>query len=355
MYDPTKTWDQNFSDGPFGDYSNGEVFEPKGEPQYEFLGHKVYLPFGIPAGPLPTSRHVKAAFEKGFDVNVYKTQRSTFFPSNEFPNVLYLDLDGDLTLERAQNPIIGKTETDQPLEKLTITNSFGNPSSGPDFWVEDLKKAVDLQGTGQLLIMSVVGTIQEGFSEDDYFDDFATTAQMATDTGVKAIELNLSCPNVASEGVLCYTPASVEEIVKRTKEKIGNIPLVAKIGYFSHDQQALLVDVVTRMKPYVQAIAAINTLAAPIVNEAGRQALPGTGRLKSGVCGAGIKWAGIDMVKRLVELRGETKSDFEIIGIGGAMTVKDYEDYKDSGADCVMSATGAMWNSNLAQEIKKRY
>ena len=37
------------------------------------------------------------------------------------------------------------------------------------------------------------------------------------------------------------------------------------------------------------------------------------------------------------------------------MTVaKDYFEYKDAGADSVMSATGAMWNPLLAQEIKAK-
>jgi tRNA-dihydrouridine synthase len=31
---------------------------------------------------------------------------------------------------------------------------------------------------------------------------------------------------------------------------------------------------------------------------------------------------------------------------------QDYFDYKKAGADAVMSATGAMWNPNLAHEIK---
>lgn len=353
IYDPQKSWGENFSEGPFGEYADGKLFEEKGEPQHTFLGNKVYLPFGIPAGPLPTSRHVKSAFDKGFDVNVYKTQRSTFFASNAFPNVLYLDLEGDLSLEKASQPIVGKIQTDTSIENLTITNSFGNPSSGPDYWIEDLRKAVTYQKKGQLLIMSIVGTIQEGFGEKEYYQDFADTAKLAVGTGVAAIEANLSCPNVASEGVLCYTPATVEEIVKKIKEAIGDIPLVAKLGYFSSEQQELLEDVIQRMKPYVQAVAAINTLAAPIVNDKGEQALPGKGRLKSGVCGAGIKWAGLDMVQRLAQLRDHTKSDFEIIGIGGVMTPSDYKLYKDVGADCVMSATGAMWNPYLAQEIKK--
>lgn len=353
FYDPSIDYDSNFDNGPVKVYDDTKPYENEGEPKYVVLGKKVYSPFGIPAGPLLNSSYIKYAFERGFDVLCYKTQRSIVTKSNQFPQVLYVDIDGDLTLEKAAEPLIGLTETSKSLTDLSITNSFGNPSRGPEFWVEDLKKAKSYQSDGQLLIMSVVGSIQEGFSEVDYWDDFAATAKLAADAGVEAIELNLSCPNVATEGVLCYTHDAVVEICKRVKEKIGNTPVVAKFGYFSTDQQELLEKIVTDASPFLSAISAINTISAPVVDEAGEQALPGPNRLKSGVCGASIKWAGLDMVTRLKALREKLNLEFEIFGVGGVMTTQDFQAYRKAGADCVQSATGAMWNPHLAQEIKE--
>jgi dihydroorotate dehydrogenase len=366
FYDPAKTFDDNFDNGPFPDVVKAyaelnelnKSDEPK-EPIFTFLGKPVYSRFGMPAGPLPSSKHTSYAFKQGFDIVCYKTQRSVVFPCNDFPNVVYLDVigdgDGDLTLEIASQPLVGHVTIDMPKEKLTITNSFGNPSRGPEFWTADMKQAVAARGKGQFLIASVVGTIQEGFNSQDYYDDFAHTAELAAATGVDAIELNLSCPNVASEGVICYTPDAVLAICKATRAKIGDLPLIAKIGYFSPDQQDLLQKIVTENAQYLDAISAINTISAPIVDEHGEQLLPGVGRLKSGCCGAGIKWAGLDMVKRLAELRTELSLSYEIIGIGGVMTPTDYKDYIDAGADAVQSATGAMWNANLAREIKASF
>jgi dihydroorotate dehydrogenase (NAD+) catalytic subunit len=350
FYDPTKTFDDNFDHGPFPTAEGHEA--EQGEPQSSFLGKPVYAPFGIPAGPLPTSKHVAFAFEQGFDIICYKTQRSVPFACNEFPNVVYLDVVGDLTLEKAAQPIIGLTHSTLPKEKLTITNSFGNPSRGPDFWVEDMKRAVVARGKGQLLIASVVGTIQDGFSAQDYYEDFAHCAELAASTGVDAIELNLSCPNVASEGVICYTKEAVTAICKATKAHIGDVPLIAKIGYFDDTQTDLLEQIIIENAAYLAAISAINTIAAPVVTPDGEQMLPGEGRLKSGCCGAGIKWAGISMVTRLDAIRKKTGLQYEIIGVGGVMTPKDFEDYRAAGADAVQSATGAMWNQSLAHEIK---
>lgn len=352
IYDPLKTFDENFDDGPYGAFSDEQAYQNEGEPQNSFLGFPVYEPFGIAAGPLPTSKHTTGAFRKGFDVVCYKTQRSTTAPCNAFPNVIPVDVEGSVTLEKAAEGLVLRDEFNTNPKELTITNSFGNPSRGPEFWVDDVKKALQGQGKGQLLIVSVCGTIVEGQSQDEYFEDFAKTAKLATDAGVQVIELNLSCPNVANEGIICYTPEAVKAIVDKTRIAVGDKKLVLKFGYFKEEQQVVLEDIMEYLDGKVDAISLINTIPAAVRKKDGTQALPGEGRLVSGLCGAGIKWAGLDMVKRLSTLRKQKGYTFEIIGVGGVMTPEDYKEYRATGADCVQSATGAMWNPNLAQEIK---
>lgn len=352
FYDPIKTYDDNFDDGPTLVSAVDKPYKNKGEPKFSFLGKKLYSPLGIPAGPILNSEYVKYAFERGFDVVVYKTQRSVPFKVNQFPNVLYVDIKGDLTIERAKKPLTASAETNQSSTHFSITNSFGNPSRGPAFWVADTKKAHGYQGKGQLLVSSAVGTIKEGFTNEDYYEDFAVAAGLAKSSGVEAIEINLSCPNVANEGILCYTHDTVVDITRRVKERISNTPLVVKVGYYSPAQQTLLENIMKDISPYIAAISAINTIPAPVVDKNGKQALPGPNRLVSGICGAAIKWAGLDMVKRLAEIRKRIAADYEIIGVGGVMTPNDFHEYSQAGADVVMSATGAMWNPQLAAEIK---
>lgn len=352
IYDPDKTFDDNFDHGPYPSKPDLETYKNTGEPKFKFLGHELYSPFGIAAGSLPTSKHIKYALERGFDVVTYKTQRSVPFSANEFPNVVYLDIEGDLTVEKAAEPQVGHTDTDKPLEKLTITNSFGNPSRGPEFWAEDMKKALSYVGKGQLMVASVVGTIQDGFTQDEYFDDFAKAAKTAVQNGVTVIEMNLSCPNVANEGILCYSPEAVLSVSKKVKAAIGDIPVIAKVGYYTPEQQDLLEKIVAETSEYISAFSLINTIPAAVVDEQGKQLLPGEGRLKSGVCGAGIKWAGLEMVTRMVAIRKKLGLDFEIIGVGGVATPEDFQDYLNAGATIVQSVTAAMWNDRLAEQIK---
>lgn len=361
FYDPNKSYEDNYKEGPFGAFADPDLIGADGkdlrtneEPRYNFLGFKINTPFGIPSGPLLNAKFCEAAFKKGFDVIHYKTRRSSEFPCNPQPNVLFVETNGDLTLEKAKKPLKASRIAPDELSKVSITNSFGNPSPDHEVWQDDMKKAIKSAGSGQLLIASVVGTIKEGFSPEDYYDDFAYASKYAKDAGAKVIEINLSCPNVASEGVLCYSPDADEAIVKKVRTAVGgDVKLLVKLGYFSAEQQELLEDIIKRIDPYIDGISAINTIPAPVVNEKGKQALPGPGRLNAGICGAGIKWAGLDMVKRLNNVRKSKGYDFAIIGVGGVMTHLDFMEYKNAGADIVQSATGAMWNPNLAQEIKE--
>ena len=351
FYDIYKSYEKNFIQGP---KRLKNLKHPKRaliKPKTKFLGIPVNLPFGIPAGPLLNSEFTKEAFNFGFDIIHYKTQRTVSFPSNQFPNVLFVDVNGDLTLKKAEKPLIGNSKTTKKSKDFSITNSFGNPSKGPKFWQNDMRKALKDQKPGQILIASVVGTIQKGFSDLDYYKDFAKAAKLAKQTGVKVIEINLSCPNVANEGILCYSVDACYEIIKLTKKAIGKTPLLVKIGYYSKDQERLLTNIVKKIAPFVAGIGVINTIPAPVVDSNGNQALPGPNRLKSGICGSSIKWAGIDMVKRLAKIRKRLHKSFEIMGVGGVMTPRDYLDYRKAGADAVQSATGAMWNPYLASEI----
>lgn len=206
IYDPSKTFDANVDEGPFPLDTGQPPYKNHGEPAYGFLGHKLYSPFGIGAGSLPTSKHVAFAFQRGLDVVCYKTQRSVVFQANQFPHVVYVDVDGDVTLKKAAQPLVGHDDSDLPPEQLTITNSFGNPSRGPDFWVEDMKRAVAAQGKGQLLIASVVGTIQDGFTQEDYYDDFARTAKLAAGAPACRLSKSTSHARTSPMKASCVTP-----------------------------------------------------------------------------------------------------------------------------------------------------
>lgn len=351
FYDPLKSYEENYTEGPFNGFADGVSVPFEGEAKYDFLGVKVNFPLGIPAGPLLNSKYVLAAFQKGFDLPVYKTVRASEFPCHPFPNVLSVQIEGDLTLEKAKNPLVALPEY---VEPLSITNSFGVPSRPVAVWQEDAKKAVASAGKGQAMIMSFMGTVREGQTADDFVADFAQAAQLSLSTGAKIYEANLSCPNIGNEGLVCYNLDMTERVCAALRTVLGSAPLILKVGYY---QNAADIEELARIaQKYANGISSINTIAAPVVDKEGKQALPGSSvRLRSGVCGHAIKWAGLEMVQRLVEARKKIKGDFVIVGCGGVTVPSDYKEYRDAGADVVMSATGAMWNPYLARDVKMLY
>ncbi len=349
FYDPEKSYEENLELGPFGDFADGKVFVENGEPQYNFFGHKVYAPFGIPAGPLINGKFTLAALDKGFDIVTYKTVRTKKYGAHPWPNVLAVKVVGDLTLEKASEKLLATHDYQEPL---SITNSFGVPSSDPEFWQKDIINVIKNKRKGQIVVGAFQGTKQENSDVAAYVNDFVLAARMLKNIGVEVMEVNFSCPNEGTANLLCFDLVRSKTIAEAIKKEIGEIPLILKIAYFADEN--ILENFVREVGKIVDGISAINTIAGEIVDEKGNQALPGEGRLRSGVCGSFIKWAGLEMVKKLKEIREELGYSYTIIGVGGVMTAEDFFEYRSAGADIVMSATGAMWNPHLAEEIKKR-
>jgi dihydroorotate dehydrogenase (NAD+) catalytic subunit len=348
FYDPEISYEDNLEKGPFGTFADKEVFENTKQPTYDFFGYAVHTPFGIPAGPLINSNYVCAALDKGFDIATYKTVRTCKHASHPWPNVLAVDIPEDLTLEMAEGELVGTRKYHEPL---SITNSFGVPSYDPDVWQEDVRIAVQHARPGQVVVGGFQGTKSESGDVEEYISDFRKAARLLVEAGVKVLEVNLSCPNEGTSHLLCFDIPRSAQVAHAIKSEVGDIPLIVKTAYYK-DGEALE-EFVRSVGSIADGISAINTIAAAIVNEKGEQALPGEGRLRSGVCGHGIKWAGVQMTQKLKALRDKLNLAYSIIGVGGVTNVTDFQEYRAAGADIVMSATGAMWNPYLAQEVKK--
>ena len=350
FYDPNKTYEENFTQGPFGAFADEKILRVTLNTKYDFLGFKVNSLFGIAAGPLINSKFVNAALDKGFDIPIYKTVRSAVFSCHPWPNVVPIKIEGNLTLEKMKQGVI----VDRNSKKVPelITNSFGVPSRDPKVWQEDVKKSVSHAGIGQVVVLSFMGTVRKNQTKEEFIEDYTLAAKQAMQTGAKILEVNLSCPNLGNEGLVCFDLDTTKKVCEAVRKEIGSTPLIAKIAYFADD--ASLKILMEEVGNLVQAVSSVNTLPAKVLDENGRQALPGEHRLISGLCGHAIKWAGLEMTKKLVKARAETGADFKIIGVGGVMNVEDFFEYREAGADAVMSATGAMWNPYLAREIKER-
>ncbi|MFY9268363.1 MAG: hypothetical protein WAO55_01300 [Candidatus Manganitrophaceae bacterium] len=349
-YDVTRSYEANYQEGPF---LQEKPPARRIQKKVKLLGFDVNSRLGIPAGPLLNARWVVAYAELGFDLLVYKTVRTEETPSHPEPNCMFLEVHDPLTEKDFGRRLTATMKPPEKVEEITITNSFGMPSRDPKVWQDEIGRAKAGIGDGQLLIVSVVGTP----GERDLADDYALAARLAVEAGAPVVEINLSCPNVVTgEGSVYTDPDFSSEISKRVKRAIGAIPLIIKIGYISDPSR--LAKVISANAPHIDAVSGINTLSFEVVAPDGTPALPGRGRLRSGVCGAAIRQCAMAQAARIVNLKRKEKYDFETIGVGGVMTTGHIQAFLDLGIDAVMTATGAMWDPFLAyrywEEMKGR-
>lgn len=343
LYDDQLDFEENKLKGPFGDYAeNSSPYINNGEPSYNFFGTPVYSPFGIAAGPLPTSGFIKAALDKGFDIVTLKSVRTDTFPLNIYPQVRPVNCKGDLDTNTP-----GLRVADKYSDELAVANSFGIPSVKPEQWQPDMRKSLSLPKKGQAVFIAFQGTAR-GKGRDDFVDDHIKGVRLIRELGVNLIEINLSCPNEGEAVLACFDTDISERIIQAVRKANPDLKLVIKLAYFSEHQQ--LKDLVRRTGGMVDGFSVINTIPVPIINKDGKEVFPG--RLKAGISGAPIKWAGLEMTELLNTYRREFGFNYKIIGMGGVLSAKDFHDYRAAGADYVMSVTGAMWNPYLAAEIK---
>ena len=341
FYNPSISYEDNYTQGPFGLFSQLDKAEQVTTLPTKFLNVDVNLPFGMPAGPLLNANYIKAAFVYGFDLCVYKTVRTKMHKCHPLPNVLSVHPKGKLSSNL--DTVLADTNYNQPL---SITNSFGVPSFAPDVWQPDMAEAVKAAGHGQCVIGSFQGTQGNGAIEKDY----ALAAKLVRETDAPILEANLSCPNEGASKLLCFDTDKVERIVNEIKTAVPDRPLILKLAYFPDDER--IVSLLKRVGSIIDGLSTINTLSAKPVDANGHPAL-GENRKEGGVCGDAIRWAGLDMVTRLAKYRQQMELNFAIIGVGGVSSSEHYQEFIKAGANAVMSATGAMWNPLLAIEIKK--
>jgi dihydroorotate dehydrogenase (NAD+) catalytic subunit len=161
-----------------------------------------------------------------------------------------------------------------------------------------------------------------GACEEDYVE---VCSKIGAAENVKAIELNISCPNVKHGGIAFGTDPDVAFQLTQAVKKVSSVPIYVKLS-----------PNVTDIVPIAQAIEAggadgfsmINTLLGMRIDLKTRR--PILVNQTGGLSGPAIKPVAIRLIHQVAQI-----SDLPIIGMGGVQTVDDVLEMFMAGASAV--------------------
>jgi len=339
--DQSYDWNYEHAPPPEARPSSGELPGPVGGRHWDFCGIPVHSPLGMPAGPLLNGRWVLWYARLGFDVLTYKTVRSGARACYPAPNLLPVDVatlngrDGDVNATEAM--------------RGSWAVSFGMPSRAPELWRRDVEWTRSALPPGKVLSVSVVGTMQPGWSMDELAQDYARCARWAVEAGAHCVEANLSCPNVSSEdGQLYQQPEAAARVARAVRQVVGNAPVLLKIGLMTDPDQADRL--VRAVAPYADALVMVNCLARRVLGAGGELLFAGEPR---GIAGAGIRDSAcsqIGLFRRIIEDAGLR---LNLVGVGGVGNAAHVREYLSAGAQAVHLATAAMIDPEVGFRIRR--
>ncbi|WP_430533908.1 dihydroorotate dehydrogenase [Listeria rocourtiae] len=165
-----------------------------------------------------------------------------------------------------------------------------------------------------------------GASEEDYVK---VCARIGDAPNVKAIELNISCPNVKHGGIAFGTDPEVAYQLTKAVKAVASVPIYVKLS-------PNVTDIVPIAKAIEEAgadgLTMINTLLGMRLDLKTRKPILANGT--GGLSGPSIKPVAIRLIHQV-----RAVSNIPIIGMGGVQTVDDVLEFLIAGADAVAVGT----------------
>ncbi|WP_321384615.1 dihydroorotate dehydrogenase [uncultured Enterococcus sp.] len=219
------------------------------------------------------------------------------------------------------------------IKATTAEARFGNPTPRVAETPSGMLNAIGLQNPGLEAVMTqklpaleqynlpIIANVA-GACEEDYVE---VCAKIGDAPNVKAIELNISCPNVKHGGIAFGTDPDVAFQLTQAVKKVAKVPIYVKLS-----------PNVTDIVPIAKAIEAggadgfsmINTLLGMRIDLKTRKPILANGT--GGLSGPAIKPVAIRLIHQVSQV-----SELPIIGMGGVQTVDDVLEMFMAGASAV--------------------
>lgn len=226
-----------------------------------------------------------------------------------------------------------------------MLNSIGLQGPGIDSFIE--KDLAWLQQRGATTIVSIAG---------NNVDEFAKLAGKLRDhPAVAAIEINISCPNVANRGlVFACNVGSASDVVSAVRRSVSaDMPLLAKLSPDVTD----IVEIATAVKSAgADGVSVINTVLGMVIDQ--KTLKPVLGGRTGGLSGPAIRPVAVRCVYQI----HAAMPDFPILGMGGIRNGKDALEFIAAGASAISVGTATFGDpsapyriqNELAEELQVR-
>lgn len=253
---------------------------------------------------------------------------SQFFPLREIGAVVTKSI---MLKPRAGRPTPRMAETPSGM-----LNSIGLQGPGIDaFLIEDIPW---LAAQGARIIVSIAGETAEEYA--------VLSRKLRGVSGISALEVNISCPNVENRGlVFACDPNSASEVIKSVRSIIGgDLPILAKL---TPDVTNIASIASAVINSGADGLALINTVLGMVINTETMR--PHLGGKTGGLSGPAIRPIA---VRAIYQVR-EALPNVSILGMGGVATGKDALELILAGASGVSIGTASFGDPSAVVRIQR--
>ncbi|MFC7061272.1 dihydroorotate dehydrogenase [Halobacillus seohaensis] len=234
------------------------------------------------------------------------------------------------------------------IKASTVEKRFGNQTPRVAETASGMLNAIGLQNPGvdgvikdELPFLYPFKTPIIANVAGSTIEEYITVAHELSRSGVHALEINISCPNVKEGGVQFGTdPTLAYEVTRKVKE-VSNLPVYIKLS-------PNVTDIVGLAKSVEEAgadgLSMINTLTGMKIDPTSRK--PIIANQTGGLSGPAIKPVAIRMIHQVYK-----EVDLPIIGMGGIETTEDIVEYLLAGASAVAIGSANFKNPNVCKDL----
>ena len=236
--------------------------------------------------------------------------------------------------------VMNKPRYGRPTPRMAETpsgmlNSIGLQGPGIEaFLANDIPWLVEQNSR---IIISIAG---------ETIEEYATLARKVRSvSGISAIEVNISCPNVENRGlVFACDPDASRRVIDGVRKTIGGeLPIIAKLSPDVTNLPEIAKGVV---ESGADALALINTVLGMVINLETMR--PHLGGKTGGLSGPAIKPVAVRAIYQVHTALPEVP----ILGMGGVSSGRDALELILAGASGVSIGTASFGNPHAAVEIQ---